>query len=81
MQYSVVIERITDGSLPAEYFYAHVPALDLTTHGLGIEGAQMAAKELIEIWIAEKIENGDPVPIEKDSFFSRIEIENTVLST
>ena len=54
MTYSVIIEKITDGSLPDDYYYAHIPSLDLTTHGRGIEGAKAAAQDLIRLWIKEK---------------------------
>lgn len=30
MEYSVLIEKITDGGLPDGFYYAHIPALDLT---------------------------------------------------
>ena len=56
MTYSIVYERIKDGSLPPAYFYAHIPTLDLTTHGKGIQGAKKAAIDLIQLWIAEKKE-------------------------
>jgi hypothetical protein len=49
MEYSVLMEKITDGSLPDGFYYAHIPALDLTTHGLGIEGAKSAAEEFKEL--------------------------------
>jgi predicted RNase H-like HicB family nuclease len=80
MEYSVLIEKINDGSLPEGYYYAHIPALDLTTHGLGIEGAKTAAEELITIWIEEKLANAEPVPIESDSYYSKIEIKNALQS-
>ncbi len=59
MTYSIIYDKITDGSLPAGYFYAHIPTLDLTTHGKGIEGAKEAAIDLIKLWIAEKKVNKD----------------------
>jgi predicted RNase H-like HicB family nuclease len=34
------------------YYYAHIPALDLTTHGSGVEGALRAAQELVEAWVS-----------------------------
>ena len=42
--------------------YAHIPALSLTTHGLGIEGAREAARDLLQLWIGEKKANGEPIP-------------------
>ena len=35
MIYSIVYERVDVPSLPAGYYYAHIPALDLTAHSLG----------------------------------------------
>ena len=44
MQFSVVYEKVSDPSFEG-YYYAHIPSLSLTTHGLGIEGAKEAAPE------------------------------------
>jgi len=74
MEYSVLIEKINDDSFPEGYYYAHIPALDLTTHGQGIEGARKAAEELIKLWIEEKIANSEPVPVETESYYSKIAI-------
>lgn len=57
MTYTIIYEKITDGSSPEGYYYDHIPVLDLTTHGLGIEGAKEAAKDLMKIWIEEKEAN------------------------
>jgi len=54
MTYSVVFERITNSSFPSGYYYAHIPALDLTTHGFGIEGAREASCDPVAIWLKEK---------------------------
>jgi predicted RNase H-like HicB family nuclease len=78
MTYSILIEKINDGSLPGEYYYAFIPALELTTHGLGIDGAKKAAEDLIKLWIEEKSANNEAVPVEAESFFSKIEIQNAV---
>jgi predicted RNase H-like HicB family nuclease len=74
MEYSVLIEKINDSSFPEGYFYAHIPALDLTTHGQGIEGARQAAEELIKLWVEEKNANSEPVPVETESYYSKIAI-------
>lgn len=79
MQYSVLIEAVTDPEFPPGYFYAHIPTLDITTHGFGIEGAQAAARELADIWIAEKRANGQPVPREVNSYVAHIEIADALL--
>jgi predicted RNase H-like HicB family nuclease len=62
MDYSILIEKINDGSFPEGYYYAHIPTLDLTTHGFGIEGAKKAALDLVELWIKEKKAHSEPVP-------------------
>ncbi len=49
MVYGTVLEKIKDANFPSGYYYAHVPSLGLTTHGLGIEGAQEAATDLIRL--------------------------------
>jgi predicted RNase H-like HicB family nuclease len=79
MTYTIIYEKITDGSLPEGYYYAHVPTLDLTTHGLGIDGAKEAAKELTKAWIEEKRANGEPVPTEDDTLISKIDVEDAIL--
>jgi len=56
MTYDVLFEKVEEGELSPGYYYAHVPALGLTTHGEGIEGARIAAMDLVELWIAAKRE-------------------------
>ncbi len=81
MRYGILFEMITEAGFPEGYYYAHVPTLGLTTHGLGIEGARAAAEDLIRLWIAEKIENNEAVPSPSEMFFSTIEIEDDALQT
>jgi predicted RNase H-like HicB family nuclease len=69
MTYSVVFEQITDASFPSGYYYAHAPALDLITHGLGIAGARAAARDLITVWLEEKRENGETPPLEGETVY------------
>jgi len=66
MRYSVFIEPVNELEFQG-YYYAHIPTLDLTTHGQGIEGALAAARELLEAWIAEKRARGEAVPVEETS--------------
>ena len=54
MKYGVFLEPVNDTNFPPGYYYAHIPSLGLTTHGLGIEGATEAARDLAQLWIAEK---------------------------
>jgi predicted RNase H-like HicB family nuclease len=79
MQYSILYEAVTAAGFPPGYYYAHIPALDLTTHGAGIEGAKAAALDLIKVWIEEKRAHGEPVPVEAESFFSRIDVDDALL--
>ena len=54
MKYAVALEAVPESENMAGYFYAHVPSLGLTTHGLGTAGALAAAKELVKLWLEEK---------------------------
>lgn len=81
MTFSIVYERIDDGSLPEGYYYAYIPSLDLTTHGEGIEGAKEAALDLVRLWITEKKENNEQIPHIIDSYFSKLEIEDAIFSS
>jgi hypothetical protein len=54
MKYSVALEVAPESEQMPGYFYAHIPSLGLTTHGLGSNGALEAAKDLVKLWIEEK---------------------------
>ena len=79
MNFGVLFEKVTDKEFPAGYFYAHVPSLGLTTHGLGIDGTRQAAADLLSLWIAEKHANGERVPAPAETFFSTLEVPDTAL--
>ena len=53
MHYGVPFERIEQDGFPPGFYYAHIPNLGLTTHGLGVDGARSAAVELLEVWLDE----------------------------
>ena len=74
----MVYDRSDDPSLPPGYFYARIPALDLTTHGQGIEGAKAAALDLLKLWVAEKAANGESLPVEHECYFSKPETADAV---
>ncbi len=76
MTCEIIFEKIQEPDFPGGYYYAHIPLLDLTTHGMGIEGARNAAEDLIKLWIAEKETNGESVNILPELFHSTMEIEN-----
>ncbi|MBI4827483.1 MAG: type II toxin-antitoxin system HicB family antitoxin [Nitrospinae bacterium] len=80
MTFSIVYERVDDPSLPSGYYYAHIPALDLTTHGPGLDGAKAAALDLLKLWIEEKREHGETAPVELEAVFSKIEIDDAIFS-
>lgn len=61
MRYTVILEPTNEADNPG-WYYAHIPALDLTTHGLGLEGAMEAARDLALGWIAELRAMGREVP-------------------
>ena len=79
MQYSILIEAVTDPGFPPGYYYAHIPTLDLTTHGLGVEGAKAAARDLLGLWVEERRARGEHILRETDSCFAHIEIEDALL--
>ena len=78
MRYSVLLEPINEPEFEG-YYYAHIPTLDLTTHGKGIEGAIAAAQELIEAWVEEKRSRGEKVPVEAKSLIAHVDIPDAVL--
>ena len=73
MRYSVLYEKIHEPGFEG-YYYAHIPAFDLTTHGLGIEGAQAAAQDALDVWIRAKLDDGEPIPPPDDALLGTIEV-------
>ncbi len=80
MRYSVFLEPVREPEFQG-YYYAHIPTLDLTTHGEGMEGALKAAQELVEAWITEKRAHGETVPVESKSLIAQIEISDALLGS
>ncbi|TAL68867.1 MAG: hypothetical protein EPN82_09380 [Bacteroidetes bacterium] len=74
MNIPILYEKIHEQGFPEGYYYAHIPTLNLTTHGLGIEGAKSAAGDLIKLWLDEKTANNEPVNLNKEYLFSTIEM-------
>ena len=58
MTYGIVFEKIKEPIFEGEY-YAHVPALGLTTQGMGIDGAREAAHDLVLLWLQAKRAAGE----------------------
>jgi predicted RNase H-like HicB family nuclease len=81
MNYPVLFERITSADFPAGYYYAHLPTLGLTTHGIGIDGAKAAATDLARLWIAEKQSNGETVSEPADCLLGTLEISDDALQS
>lgn len=76
MRYTVVLESITDSpEFEPGWYYAHIPAFDLTTHGKGIEGATAAAHDLLTGWIATLIERGESIPPESTLTVTQLEVD------
>lgn len=73
MTYGILFEKIENGELPSGFYYAHIPALGLTTHGEGIDGARAAAKDLVKFWLMEKKAAGESINLPSEFFFSTIE--------
>jgi len=81
MTYGVVLERVRESSVPGESYYAHIPALGLTTHGHGIEGARAAALDLLTAWLIEKREAGEQIEEPSEILFSTVEIPQDALQS
>ena len=81
MNFSVVFEKVQDAGFPTGYYYAHIPSLSLTTHGLGIEGARQSAADLLKLWLAEKRANGEAVTAPSESLFSTLELPDDALQS
>ncbi len=73
MRYTVILEPSNEPD-QAGWYYAHIPALDLTTHGLGPERAIEAARDLASGWIAELRNAAREIPVETQGFVGQIEI-------
>lgn len=80
MTYTIIYQKINEKDFPPGYFYAHIPVLDITTHGEGIDGAKEAAKDLIKLWIEEKRAAGEEFITENETFISKVEIEDALFS-
>jgi len=74
MHLGILFEKVEEPGFPPGYYYAHVPSLGLTTHGLGIEGARQAATELVKLWVAEKAANRERVTASSEMLFSTLDI-------
>jgi predicted RNase H-like HicB family nuclease len=81
MTYGILFEKAEPGELPPGFYYAHVPALGLTTHGEGVDGARAAATDLVTLWLTEKRAAGESVASPAEFFFSRVEIPDSALQS
>jgi hypothetical protein len=81
MNFGILFEKVKDQDFPPGYFYAHVPSLGLTTHGLGLDGARQAALDLARVWLAEKRTQGDPVPAPSEILFSTLDVPDDALQS
>ena len=81
MTYGILFEKAEAAELPDGFYYAHIPALGLTTHGQGIEGARVAAEDLLKLWLSEKRAAGESIALPTEIFFSTIEISESALQS
>ncbi len=81
MNFGVLFEKVREPDYPPGYFYAHVPTLGLTTHGLGVDGAREAALDLVRLWLAEKKANGESVPPSSEILFSTLDLPEDALQS
>lgn len=81
MQYGVLFERIEEDGFPSGFYYAHIPSLGLTTHGLGVDGARSAAVDLLDVWLAERRANGESSPAPAEILFSTLEVPDHALQS
>jgi predicted RNase H-like HicB family nuclease len=80
LTYGILFEKAHGTELPDGFYYAHVPALGLTTHGEGVEGARAAALDLMTIWIAEKRAAGEAIGGSSEVPFSTVELPDDAAS-
>ncbi len=71
MTYTILFQKIDEKGFPSGYYYANIPALDITTHGEGIEGARDAAKDLLKIMDRRKKAAGESINPENEITKSR----------
>jgi predicted RNase H-like HicB family nuclease len=81
MTYGILFEPVSAAEFPAGYYYAHIPSLGLTTHGIGIEGAKAAAKDLIELWLAEQLDHQKTLPVPSELWYTTLEIDEHALQS
>ena len=69
-----MIEPLPASEKQPGMYYAHIPSLGLTTHGMGVDGAMAAAKDLLMIWVEEKRANGEEVAPSGEAILATVEI-------
>jgi len=77
MRYTVVLEAMQEPEYEG-WYNAHIPTLDLTTHGIGVDGALAAATDLIGGWLAERRAHGEPIPAEARTLVAQVEIDDAI---
>ena len=78
LRYTVVIKPVEEDEDPG-WYYAHVPALEITTHGKGVEGALAMAKDAIECWIGGLRDTGEAIPREREVIVAQVEVRTDAL--
>jgi predicted RNase H-like HicB family nuclease len=80
MTYGIIFEKINEPGFDG-YYYAHIPSLGLTTHGVGIDGARAMAEDMVTLWLEELISEGKEIPHNGDVLLSTLEIHEDALQT
>ena len=75
MRYNVLVEPVEELENMPGCNYAHVPSLGITTHGNGVEGALVAARDLIRLWVDEKRAAGESAAPARESLLASIEVD------
>ena len=74
MRYSVIYEKIQEPNFEG-WYYAHIPAFDITTHGFGLEGARAMAQDALDVWIRGMLDDGESIPPpDDDAVLGTIEV-------
>lgn len=72
MRYTVFLEPTAEADQPG-WYYARIPALDLTTHGLGVDGALATARDLADLWLQELADQGVAPPRDTTALIGHVE--------
>jgi predicted RNase H-like HicB family nuclease len=81
MTYGVLFEKMEEDGPAPGWYYAHIPALGLTTHGQCVKGARAAAADLLQVWLEEKRAAGETMDSPSEFLFSTPEFSDDPTSS